>query len=191
MNPEAGLVVQSLGSAIHHGESRLSAVPGLMKRVLREGLWRKFTTPRGELVTYDRIEPFVVTPPTKGLGATVELITRVLQDDVEALSMWDEALRRPVGCQPTHRADDNNIQALAPQWNLSKPALFASFRTDAPQLHQEVLQGRLSAHAAMVQAGYRKRTITVTLEPHSAAQTLRKHMTPEQWAELVRIITSE
>jgi hypothetical protein len=189
MNPEAGLVVQSLGSAIHHGESRLSAVPGLMKRVLREGLWRKFTTPRGELVTYDRIEPFVVTPPTKGLGATVELITRVLQDDVEALSMWDEALRRPVGANQ-HTEGDNNIQALAPQGTSAARAL-RKLRTDAPQLHQEVLQGRLSAHAAMVQAGYRKRTITVTLEPHSAAQTLRKHMTPEQWAELVRIITSE
>jgi hypothetical protein len=188
MNPEAGLVVQSLGSAIHHGESRLSAVPGLMKRVLREGLWRKFTTPRGELVTYDRIEPFVVTPPTKGLGATVELITRVLQDDVEALSMWDEALRRPAHVHSS--ADVDNINVTRPDGTSQARAL-RKLRTDAPQLHQEVLQGRLSAHAAMVQAGYRKRTITVTLEPHSAAQTLRKHMTPEQWAELVRIITSE
>lgn len=189
MESEAGLVVQSLGSAIHHGESRLSAVPGLIKRVLREGLWKEFTTPRGELVEYDRIEPFVVTPPTRGLGATIELITRLLQGDMEALSMWDEALQRPAHRPSEAQITLDNIQGYPS--GTSQARALRKLRTDAPQLHQEVLQGHLSAHAAMVQAGYRKRTITIPLEPQGAARTLRKHMTPEQWAQLVRIIVSE
>jgi hypothetical protein len=193
MNPDAGLVVQSLGTALKHGEGHLSNVPLLMKRLLREGLWREFVTPMGERVVYDRIEPFVVTPPTKGLGATVDLVTRILKSDVEALDLWDQALQRsPGGDQRSERATIPNIvKDDAPVGNTQAAAL-RKLRRDAPELHEQVIAGRLSAHAAMVEAGFRPRTLTLRLDdPKKAAAAIKRHLTLDQLIELVEHLTTE
>jgi len=184
MNPESGLVVQSLGSAIRHGSDRLGSVPGLMKRVLQEGMWREFVTPMGEVVTYERIEPFVTTPPTKGLGADLKLVQRLLQDDKEALDLWDQALQRPAHRPEKAEETHNNVQGSAPVGNTEARAL-RKLRSDAPNLHSEVLAGNLSAHAAMVKAGFRKRTLTVPIDPARAAATLKRHFDKDQLIELL------
>jgi hypothetical protein len=190
MNPEAGIVVQSLGSALLSGQSQLSNVPGLLKRLLREGMWREFVTPMRQTVTYDRFEDFVVTPPTKGLGASVDLIRRIVKDDAEALDMLDVALQRPHGGDTRSDSAQTNVDNI----NVGRPAgtskehALRKLRTSAPELHADVLQGRLSAHAAMVQAGYRKRTASVPLNPTDAAATLRRLFTDEQWQEFAELV---
>lgn len=57
---------------------------------------------------------------------------------------------------------------------ISSLPMHTKLRKDRPDLHAQVLAGELSPHAAMVEAGFRKRTITVPLEPGAAA-TLRRH----------------
>jgi hypothetical protein len=185
MNPEAGIVVQSLGSALLSGQSQLSNVPGLLKRLLREGMWREFVTPMRQTVTYERFEDFVVTPPTKGLGASVDLIRRIVKDDAEALTMLDLALQRPHG---VHAAGDVSNRHISRPAGTTKERALRKLRTSAPELHADVLQGRLSAHAAMVQAGYRKRIASVPLNPTGAAATLRRLFTDEQWQEFAELV---
>jgi hypothetical protein len=190
MNPEAGIVVQSLGSALLSGQSQLSNVPGLLKRLLREGMWREFVTPMRQTVTYDRFEDFVVTPPTKGLGASVDLIRRIVKDDAEALDMLDQALQRPHGGDTRSGSAQTNVDNI----NVGRPAgtskehALRKLRASAPELHADVLQGRLSAHAAMVQAGYRKRIASVPLNPTGAAATLRRLFTDQQWQEFAELV---
>lgn len=179
-------VVNSLRSALHKGEHGLSTVPGLLKRVLAEESWREFVTERGEHVEHTRFAEFVTTPPMKGIGATVDLVKRVIAADPEAVDLLDRALQNPAYLHH----DDNNIQVKAPQGTSVDRAL-RKLRTDAPELHAEVLAGNLSAHAAMVQAGFRPRTFTIRPDPHSAARTLRKHMTADQLAELARLLTKD
>ena len=179
-------VVNSLRSALHKGEHGLSTVPGLLKRVLAEGSWREFVTERGEHVEHGRFVDFVTTKPMKGIGATVDLVKRVIADDPEAVDLLDQALQNPVGRPETN----NNVQDKAPQGNSADRAL-RKLRTDAPELHAEVLAGRLTAHGAMVKAGFRVRTITVRPDAASAARTLRKHMTADQLAELARLLMEE
>ena len=190
MNPEAGIVVQSLGSALLSGQSQLSNVPGLLKRLLREGMWREFVTPMRQTVTYERFEDFVVTPPTKGLGASVDLIRRIVKDDAEALTMLTEALRNPEGGDKRSEAARTTVyigHSDRPAGNTKERAL-RKLRTSAPELHADVLQGRLSAHAAMVQAGYRKRIASVPLNPTDAAATLRRLFTDQQWQEFAELV---
>jgi hypothetical protein len=50
---------------------------------------------------------------------------------------------------------------------------------DSPELAEQVAAGEVSANAAAVKAGYRRRKVSVAVDdPASAARTLRKHMTP-------------
>lgn len=74
---------------------------------------------------------------------------------------------------------------------LALPAL-SRLRKDAPDLHAEVVAGRLTAHAAMVKVGFWPKTFTVRVDDAAAtARTLRKHMPPEQLAELARMLGDE
>lgn len=179
-------VVNSLRSALHKGEHGLSTVPGLLKRVLAEESWREFVTERGEHVHHERFAEFVTAPPMKGIGATVDLVKRVVSDDPEAVDLLDRALQNPAGRPETL----SNIQDKAPTGTTKDRAL-RKLRADAPELHAEVLAGNLTAHKAMVQAGFRPRTFTVRPDPASAARTLRKYLTAEQRAELARLLADE
>jgi hypothetical protein len=131
-------------------------VPALLKRVLAEGSWREFVTQRGERVVHERFADFAGTPPLKGIGTDVALVRRIVADDPEALDLLDRALQNPHGGD---HSKANNVQ-VAPAGNTRERAL-RKLRKDAPELHADVLAGRLTAHAAMVQAGFRPRTFTV------------------------------
>lgn len=62
-------------------------------------------------------------------------------------------------------------------------------RKDRPDLHAQVLDGELSAHAAAVQAGFRPRTITLRLTtPESIAATLCRQLDPDMLRAVVKLI---
>jgi hypothetical protein len=183
--PEAWLVISSLGSALDRGGNTLEHVPGLLKRLLVEELWREFVTPRGELVHHDRFDEFLTTPPTHGLGTSYELVRRMVSDDDNAVTALDEAVQRPPGRPKTH----NNVMSLPqPEGNSHDQAL-RRLRKDRPDLHAEVLAKRLSAHAAMVQAGFRPKTATIRIsDAESAARTLRRAMPSDVVTELAYLL---
>ena len=181
-------LVEALGSSLRSGDHGLKAVPGLVKRVLAEEAWRSFVTQRGELVEYDHFEEFVATPPLKGLGASADLVRSLVRDDPIALDLFDQATQRRPG-----RPEETlyNIQDKASS-GTSREAGLRRLRKDRPDLHAEVLAGALSTHAAMVKAGFRRRSMTVPMDsPESAAKALRRNLEPEQIKDLVRLLTTE
>lgn len=180
-----GGLVDALSSALDSGGHGLSNVPALLKRLLAEEGWREFETVRGEIVRHERFEEFVTAPPLKGLGSEISLVKRIVAGDVEA----EKLLRTALKDRPGPNSHSNRMRT--PQGTTRSYALDRLER-DAPELHTEVVEGRLSAHAAMVKAGLRARTISVPVErPDRVAATLRKHMTPEQLEELVQILTDD
>lgn len=191
MNPLRGNahLVDALGSALRRGEHGLSTVPGLLKRVIREESWREFITQRGEHVRHERFVEFVVTPPLRGIGASVALLQDVCRHDPEALDLLDQALLD--GSRQGKRNDlVNNINEVTERpMGTSMAYALRKLRKDAPELHAEVLAGRLSAHAAMVKAGFRPPTFTVRADsPKSIAATLRRRLPPDVLAEVARLL---
>ena len=185
-----GGLVDALSSALDSSGHGLSNVPALLKRLLAEEGWREFETVRGEIVRHERFEEFVAAPPLKGLGSEISLIKRIVADDPEVVDLLDRVLQRQVG-RPREIVDNINNSEGRPSGNSQARAL-RRLRKDAPELHAEVIAGRLSAHAAMVKAGLRTRTISVPVEhPDRVAAALRRHMTQEQLEELVRHLTDD
>lgn len=180
-------LVDDLGGALRSGQHGLSVVPGLLKRLLAEESWREFVTQRGEHVVHERFVDFVVTPPLAGIGATVDLLKRLVKDDPEALDLLDQALQNPIG---TNSGVDV-MNSRTPR-GTSKEYALRKLRKDAPELHADVLAGRVSAHSAMVQAGFRPRTFTVRADDsQSVARSLRKYLTEDQIAELARLLAAD
>lgn len=182
------VLVEALGSALRRGGSALENVPDLLKRVLEEESWREFVTPRGELVQHARFVDFVTTAPTQGIGASVDLVRRIVGSDTEALDLLDQALENPTG-RPTGSVDVSNASRPT---GTTQAAALRRLRKDAPSLHGEVLAGRLSAHAAMVEAGFRPKTVSVPISrPDSIAAALRRHLSSDDIARLIKLLLDE
>jgi hypothetical protein len=178
------VLVDALGSALRRGGNALDSVPDLLKRILREESWREFVTQRGEHISHDRLADFVTEPPLRGIGTSKDLVERLIEDDVEALAMWRAALKE----KPGPKRSRNNITRSTS--GTSKAYALERLARDAPSLHAEVAAGRLSAHAAMVQAGFRPPTFTVRADSaESVAATLKRRLTPEMLAELASKLT--
>ena len=185
--PTPGAVIDSLASSMRHGLSGLERVPELVIQVCEHSLWREWVTKRGEPAGHKRFEDFVTTEPLKGLGTTVEALKRACRDSQDARNAIDAAMQRPAH-RPTGTLD--NIKGYAD--GTSTEQALRRLRKDRPDLHEAVLEERLSAHAAMVEAGFRPRTATVRLDdPEKIATTLRKRLSPEQLRQLAQLLTKD
>ena len=194
------VVINQLSSSLDNGANGLSAVPGLLRQVLEGDTWRHFTTMRDEEVRYEDFSDFIRTPPLKGLGATENLIRRLLADDIATLCLLDQALARPAGRPP---ALERPSDAEEPQENVSnrhdsRPAGTTRaagprrLRHHAPELLPRVESGELSVHGALVQAGLRSRTVSVPVtDPSKTAQILLRSLHASDLAQLIGILTQD
>lgn len=186
-------LVRHTETALRTGNESLGNVPALLRSLLEEEAWRKFALPSGEAVSYRRFSAFVAAPPPRGLGADMGLVKRIAGDDTELLDMIDQAERSG----QTHGGDRRSSEFIVSNIHdetvrpagTSKARALRKLRKDAPELHAEVLANRLSAHAAMVRAGFRPKTVSVPVDaPDSIARALRRHLTPEQIAQLIALL---
>ena len=181
-----GSLIDSLGSMLSNGGSSLRIVPDLLRRVLLEDAWREFETKLGVVSRPMTFEEFVVTPPLRGLGASVALVRRIVADDIEVTDLLDQALRQPVGAN----VGSNNITTRGE--GTTRAQALRRLRDQQPALHTAVLAGELSPHAAMVQAGYRPRTVTVPIDDDQRlAAALRRQLDPERRKTLSAALLAE
>lgn len=180
------VLVEALATSLHHGGSALAAAPDLLRRLLAEESWREFTTRRGEKVEHKRFADFVTEPPLAGLGSDISLIQRIVATDADA----SRRLRQILKEKPGPKRSRNNITRS----NRGDTRAYALERLqrEAPELHAAVMANELTPHAAMVQAGYRPRTITVPVtRPETVARSLLKHMSADDIAVLVKALLAD
>lgn len=180
------VLVETLGSSLRSGGSALDAVPDLLKRVLKEESWRSFKTRRGEPVKHKRFADFVTTQPLAGLGSSIDLIRRIVSGDDEATKLLRDILK-----EQGRRTDlDNNITEVPKTTTGTKRSYALDLLSrKAPELHADVLAGKLSAHAAMVKAGFRHRTFTVPADkPERIAATLRRQLDPDTLSAVIQLL---
>lgn len=181
---DRGFLVSDISSYLNHGGIALSDVPALLKRLLEDDGWRHFETKLGREVTYENFAEFVTTPPLAGLGATVELVERVVKDDRETVTLLRRALKHQGAALPLY-------------YNESSQGTRADYACDViererPDLFAEIVAGNLSPHRAMVIAGHRPERASIRLDDMvSAANTLRKKLSRTQLLELAHLLATE
>ena len=159
--------IASLRHAFGEGKHGLSAVPGLIKKIMHDDMWREFYDEvLRDIVKHKKFESFVIEQPPRGLGTTVKQLRNLCVDDTEALDAIDKLTQHKAGGdhgnQYTGGKVDNIQDGKAPT-GTSKARALRKLRKDAPAIHKKVLEGDISPHAGMIKAGFRKPTITLTL----------------------------
>lgn len=191
---ENDVIVSALSGSLREGKTSLTQAPKLLKKILKEGRWKKrVITQTGQSVEFERFEDFVTAEPLEGLGLTVDMIRRICGDDIEALDLLDKALRGKQGAPTGKRKDKNNYNIIdySKSVGTSRAYALSKLRKSNPDLHAKVIAGELSPNEAMIKAGFRVKTITIPLEPKKAAQALARHFKKSGlWKELLEQIKS-
>lgn len=181
-------VTNALGHAISSGEHGLGNVPGLLKKIIKGNHWqRRFITQTKREVEFKRFIDFVAAKPLEGLGADVKTLERLCHDDEEALLMLRDAT---TGNQGEHTGNQysnvgniriTNVSNVRKADSSSDDRGYAlrRLRKDRPDLHAQVIEKKLSPHAAMVEAGFRPKTITVPVDVEKAAKVLARNFKGE------------
>jgi len=183
-----GDIIQSLQRELIHGGHTLKAIPETISVIAEKDLWRERIEPQtGEAVTFESFEEFVTAPPLEGLGSSVRQLKHLCQDDKEALDWIDKAtVGKPGGDRRSqeYKTNVNNINNDSPRKSpvgTSAAAAIRKLRKDRPDLHERVIAGEISPHAAMVEAGFRKKTFVVPEDlPSLARALLKKRIDPDE-----------
>jgi hypothetical protein len=192
-----------LGELVFSGKS-LAHIPALVKRVLQEESWRyRIIEKTGEECRFaaDEFVRFVTTPPLEGLGATVEALKNLCRDDRVAYDLIEQATQQadggnnnPYGCKGKQidpiNVDNINVDSKPeiPKRPIgtSRDAALRRLRKDRPDLHQRVLAGELTPHAAMKAAGFRK--VPTALE---VAQKAYRKLGPKERATFLEWVKQQ
>lgn len=179
---EAGVVITHLSRALLDGTRDLGTVPALVVRIVKDKLWRQWVDPTSgrQYGPFQSFEHFVTTSAAEGgLGILVKQLQDLCRSDPAALAAIEEATDPVPG---KHHPHDNIMRS---EQGTSSTYALRRLRKDRPDLHERVLAKELTSHAAMLEAGFRHKTITVRLnDPASAARALKRHMTKDDLAKL-------
>lgn len=151
---EAYQVCNSAIAALSHGETSLSTFPKLLRRIIDERAWESRRVPGKGIVTMQSLRELVTTPPITGWGEDPSKIEAVIRDDAEVLAMWREAMKQKQG-QRTDIVDI--VNEVKPSKGNSRAYTVSRLQREAPELFAKVAAGEMSANAAAIKAGFRKR----------------------------------
>lgn len=180
-------IVSELRHSLSSTEHGLGTVPNAIKVVIRDKMWQeRVLRQTGERVAFSSFAEFVTRPPLEGLGATLSQLRGVCRDDPEALDYIEQATTQKPGRRPS-TTDNVSNKREAEQGNSTSQAL-RRLRKDRPDLHAAVLAGGKSPHAAMIEAGFRPKTVTIPLTVDGATRLMLRLSDDERDEVIARVL---
>lgn len=187
-------VVREVISSTAAGADVMSALPGLVERLLDEEAWREFDAPPpAGHIEHRSFRAFVEAKPPGGLGSRLDQLKALCGDRadlaVRVQRMHDDGIpaASPHGTNQ-HSHTEENVTRSPVGKSDTRDKVVAVLKRDHPDLALRVTRGELSADAAAKQAGIRKPRIVVT-SPESVARSLRRHMGPADLARLAELLS--
>jgi hypothetical protein len=188
-------VVDYLRSAITDGTAGLCDVPALVKRVIKENLWQeRYVQKTKERICFSDFIEFVRTPPPEGLGTTLKTIQKLCSSDITAIDLLDRIQKKKRGGDRRSRKFQEEIikvdnTKLERPSGTSRQYALRRLRQNKPDLYQKVLLSEISAHQAMIKAGFRKKHIYITEDITQTGQILLKNFNNEEIRRLIKYLS--
>jgi hypothetical protein len=157
---EKGQLCDATMSAIYYGCSKLDSIPALIRRIIENRAWECRQVKMRGVVQLANLREMITRKPMEGWGEDPDRIESLIRNDPETLVMWREAMKcdHDRGNQYTGGKDDNVMPAN--QGN-SRSYTVSRLQREAPALFKQVVAKTLSANAAAIQAGFRKKPTVV------------------------------
>jgi len=158
MNPiEKGQLASTTVQCLSAGVGAISQFPRLLKRIIVEQVWA-WRIHRGREYKLGSLRELITAKVPTGWGEDPDKIEAIIKDDAEVLAMYERAMQLKPGPKPKTETNsvDNVNQTNASKGN-SKAYTVSRLKRESPELFQQVVAGELSANAAAIKAGWRKK----------------------------------
>jgi hypothetical protein len=187
---EHGVVVQSLRTQLLHGRDGLADVPVTLERVLREEAWRdRIDTNTRERFTFDYFPDFVAADPPAGLGASLDLVERIVRGTPVELVLHEARKTRG---RRTDLADIISDVGRGGSHGTTRAYTLDRLKRERPDLLKRVDAGELSANAAAIEAGFRKPKATIPVDtPDAAIGALLRRFSHDELDSALRAASGE
>jgi len=145
--------------------------------------WREFIEPADHnRKTYQAFTEFC----QKSLKCHPETLMDRVRDSPSLKARIEALAIQPHGGDHTSAESKTDNISLAPKHGTSQASGMRRLMKDRPDLAKKVERGELTVHAAAVQAGHRKPTVTVRVDtPDEAIRGLLKHFGAEELEDAV------
>ena len=181
-------LINDAQQVLGRGEADLiNVLPKVIERIIEDGLWRDCTTKEGE--PFQSFQHFCEYKLWWGLECPIdrmvdyckysESCTKLLLSEVPALASHGGE-RDKQGSNTTLVDSDRGTN-----YNLRR------LKRDHPELAKAVINGELSANAAAIKAGFRKPSLTISSDAHSAEAAIRRKFGDEFSVELGRLLLGQ
>lgn len=194
--------VSALAEALSSQVS-LSAVPGLLKRVIKNEMWRKrIVRQTKKEIEYKRFADFIKDYPPEGLGTNFNTLMSIcrFENDIEAVDLLanidagkEGGNNNPNGiggksgktCSDIVTVDNINSDNKSERpTGTSSAATMRRLAKDFPTIHERVLTGELSPNKAALEAGFRQPKLQIPADPTAAGRYLAQRVDDAWMLEL-------
>jgi hypothetical protein len=153
---EKAQLAQDTVECLREASGSLDQFPSLIARVISERAWES-RLHHGRLYELPSLRDLVTRKPPEGWGQNPDKIEALLKDSSEVLAMWEKEMQgepgRPI--KGENKSVDN-VNRISSTGN-SKAYTLSRLKRENAELFQQVVAGELSANAAAVKAGWRKK----------------------------------
>jgi len=152
---ERGQLCQSTIESLYEATGGLKHFPGLLKKIIANKAWERRIS-KGKVIELSSLRELITEKPIRGWGEDPKKVEAVIKDDPECLALYREAMKGEPG-RPEKGCESQPIKTEKGTGN--KAYTCERLKRDAPELFEEVKAGRMSANAAAIQAGIRKKPL--------------------------------
>ena len=155
---EKGQLCDITMSAIYHGCTKLDSIPALIRRIIENRAWECRQVKMRGIVQLTNLRELITKEPMEGWGEDPERIEGLIRNDPEVLVMWREAMKQESGAR-----NDlvDNINEVKLSKGTSRSYTVSRLQREAPALFKQVVAKTLSANAAAIQAGFRRKPTVI------------------------------
>lgn len=149
-------VCKSAEQALRHGVGKLSAVPGLIAKIIETRAWECREVRPGVVVELGSLLELVTRKPPDGWGEDPAKVERLLSDHPKVLAQWREHTKQQ-GRRTDLEGDLCSNPTEVRKNDRGRAYTLERLEREAPELFERVCEGALSANAAAIEAGFRKK----------------------------------
>lgn len=164
---ERGQLCQSTIESLYEATGGLKHFPALLKKIIENKAWERRIS-KGKVIELSSLRELITEKPIRGWGEDPKKVEAVIKEDPECLALFYEAMQLEAGRPTTQSKESTNIvsrlsamEHLKEKRNTiqgnSKAYTCERLSKVAPELFEEVKAGRMSANAAAIQAGIRRK----------------------------------
>ena len=187
-----GTVVREVISSTASGDQVMSALPGLVRRLIDEQAWREFPAPGlSDVVRHERFSEFISDSPPRGLGGRDSQLLALCGKDQQLADEVRRLLYEEIpAAAPVIHAGPGRGKTLRATKGFEDTAdrVVARLKRDDPDLAAKVVRGEVTPNAAAREKGWRKPRIILST-PERVAASLRKWMPREALARLAELLS--